>query len=169
MWCLLHASGLGDRLRGILMFLRAAAASKRVLLIDIAYPVDMHDFFMPSLIDWSVGELELPRSEFPWKAGDEDNRELLMKTNAPLGLATQFLVIQGQRQCCTLLQIHDCIDEKLRKLTEKVWNQPTNLWPRNKVRWCTSDNMWQNWLMNMTLQVPVAVLEPDCLSNVVTD
>lgn len=87
--------GLGDRLRGIMMFLRAAAASKRVLLIDIASPTDMREFFLPALIDWTVGLLALPKPDFPWKAGEGDDREALFKSNAALLLPAQYLVVQG--------------------------------------------------------------------------
>ncbi|MEW5314520.1 MAG: hypothetical protein WDW38_006012 [Sanguina aurantia] len=87
--------GLGDRLRGIMMFLRAAAASKRVLLIDIASPTDMREFFLPALIDWTVGSLALPKPDFPWKAGDGDDREALFRSNAALLLPAQYLVVQG--------------------------------------------------------------------------
>ncbi|MEW5297190.1 MAG: hypothetical protein WDW36_000414 [Sanguina aurantia] len=77
------------------MFLRAAAASKRVLLIDIASPTDMREFFLPALIDWTVGSLALPKPDFPWKAGDGDDREALFRSNAALLLPAQYLVVQG--------------------------------------------------------------------------
>lgn len=86
---------LGRQASGILMFLRAAAASKRVLLINIASPVEMHDFFEASLIDWTVGSLVLPAPVSPWKSGTGDDREALMKSNASLQLATKMLVVQG--------------------------------------------------------------------------
>lgn len=82
--------GLGDRLRGIMMFLRAAAASKRVLLIDIVSPTDMREFFLPALIDWTVGLLALPKPDFPWKAGEGT-------TGRPCSRAT--------RRCCCLRSI----------------------------------------------------------------
>ncbi|KAL6750554.1 hypothetical protein V8C86DRAFT_2440914 [Haematococcus lacustris] len=52
--------GLSDRLRGILMALRMAVASKRVLLVHQTLPAAMQEFLVPHLIDWSVQSTELP-------------------------------------------------------------------------------------------------------------
>ena len=54
--------GVGDRLRGMLFTVRAAAASKRVLLMRWATPHPLHHFLEPADggIDWRMDGIELP-------------------------------------------------------------------------------------------------------------
>lgn len=55
-----YCYGLSDRLRGILMALRMAVASKRLLLVHQTLPAAMQEFLVPHFIDWGVQSTELP-------------------------------------------------------------------------------------------------------------
>ncbi|KAL6759502.1 hypothetical protein V8C86DRAFT_2573531 [Haematococcus lacustris] len=52
--------GLADRLRGILMALRIAVATGRLLLVHQTTPAALQHFLVPHLIDWGVRAEELP-------------------------------------------------------------------------------------------------------------
>jgi hypothetical protein len=55
--------GLADRLRGIMWLLRVAHLTQRVLLVQQDHPAPMEAFFVPSLIDWTIGGMDLPDPE----------------------------------------------------------------------------------------------------------
>ena len=50
-----HCSGLGDRMRGICLLLRIAAAYDMVFLVVWEQPLPLDNFLLPADIDWSLG------------------------------------------------------------------------------------------------------------------
>ncbi|KAL6760170.1 hypothetical protein V8C86DRAFT_2558305 [Haematococcus lacustris] len=56
-------NGLSDRLRGIMLALRIAATTNRLLLVQQSKPAPMEVFLAPHLIDWSVEPSQLPAFE----------------------------------------------------------------------------------------------------------
>lgn len=55
------SGGLGDRLRGMLYTVRAAAAGNRVVLFEWSHPVSLDFFFEPGSINWRPDGLTLPK------------------------------------------------------------------------------------------------------------
>lgn len=82
-----------------MFLLRASILSKRVLLLDIATPVPMSDMFVPSLsgIDWSLGDIVIPKGTVLWGIGDiEGGSFALVESGIAASLNEQFLVIEGE-------------------------------------------------------------------------
>lgn len=76
--------------------LRAAALSRRVLLIDIRDPLPIEHMLMPSAINWRLGEIQVPDDAVIWRAprSPELHLEALEKNEAAAS-ADKFLVIIG--------------------------------------------------------------------------
>lgn len=43
--------------------LRVAHIMQRVLLVQQEHPAPMETFFVPSLVDWSLGDLDIPEPQ----------------------------------------------------------------------------------------------------------
>ncbi|MEW5309871.1 MAG: hypothetical protein WDW38_001719 [Sanguina aurantia] len=84
--------GMGDRLRGIELMVRAAVASKRVLLVDIPHPIPFTKFFTPAEIDWSMGDIKVPWDAAWWMG---EGRVARLQSNEALGEANKFVAVQG--------------------------------------------------------------------------
>jgi hypothetical protein len=60
--------GLGDRLNGALVMLRAAAATKRVVLLQMPKPYPLEELFEPSgPVNWTIKGLKLPHNGARWE------------------------------------------------------------------------------------------------------
>lgn len=89
-------TGLGDRLRGIMYTLRAAAAAGRVLLIDILDPLPIEHLLMPSAIDWRMSGIQIPDDAIIWRAPVEPERRIeALEKNTAYTLQDKFLVMIG--------------------------------------------------------------------------
>lgn len=80
-----------------MFLLRAAVASQRVLLIDIAEPVPMSEIFMPAPggIDWTLGDIKIPADVKVWRNPSSENITFVESSIAE-SLTEQFLVMEGE-------------------------------------------------------------------------
>ncbi|MEW5309872.1 MAG: hypothetical protein WDW38_001720 [Sanguina aurantia] len=88
-------AGLGDRLRGIELMVRAAMASKRVLLVDIPHPIPFTSLFAPASLDWRMGSIVVPDDAVWWRG---DTRVGLLQSNAALQEPSKFVAVEGHNQ-----------------------------------------------------------------------
>lgn len=74
---------------------RAAIASKRILLVSIPHPIPFVSLFAPSALDWRMGDLVVPDDAIWWRG---ERRVGLLQSNAALDEPNKFVAVEGHNQ-----------------------------------------------------------------------